>query len=203
MKGLASKLLMKTITAWLTLTVCVVTQASAGEVLKIRSMADRADDFKKTIQFQEKLVQREKHEQVCVDWEKLAAPKSMAGWKVTAQMKEELPSYTVYSWVFNRADDYVDVNVNVYPVEKNSAQSDFIDIANSTSMREIRYVVGPDNLGTVSAISKSKLNKSVFWIFRNTLIQVTNRANDFDVLPLAYWLQKQAETHVFPIKNEK
>lgn len=194
---------MKNKIAWLVLVFCAVTQASFGEAFKIRSMDDRADDFKKTIQFQEKLVQREKHEQVCVDWELLAVPESMAGWKVTAQMKEELPSYTIYSWVFNRADDYVDVNVNVYPTAKNNAPSDFIDIANSTSMREIRYVVGPDNLGTVSAISKSKLNKSVFWIFRNTLIQVTNRANDFDVLPLAHWLQKQAETHVFPIKNEK
>lgn len=65
---------MKNKIAWLVLALCAVTQASFGEAFKTRSMADRADDFKKTIQFQEKLVQREQHEQVCVDWEKLAAP---------------------------------------------------------------------------------------------------------------------------------
>lgn len=173
-----------------------------GATMQIPTMADRAEEFKKSIQFQEKIAKKEKAEQVCVDWDKLAAPEAMAGWKVTDQIKEDLPSYTAYSWVFNRADDYVVVNVKVYPTAKNTAPSDFIDIANATSMQNIPYVAGPDELGTVSAISKSKLNKSVFWFFRNTLIRVSNKANDFDVLPLAHWLQKQAEVHLLPIKKE-
>lgn len=195
---------MKNKTAWLALTLCIFTQASAGEILRVGAMADRVADFKKTAQFQEKLVQREKHEQVCFDWGTLALPDLLAGWKEVRRVKDSSGDMIYYRLVFNREkDDYMTIDVTVMSPENNLASKEFLEVANATTMSEMSYMAGPDDLGTVSAISKTKQNRSVIWFFRNLFFKISNEANTFDALPLAHWLQKQAEMHIFPIKNEK
>jgi len=73
----------------------------------------------------------------------------------------------------------------------------FLIEASSTSMVYIPYIRGPENLGTISAMSpKSESPKKVlFWIYRNILVKMTvSNMSDDQVYEIARWIQNDIET---------
>lgn len=180
-----------------------VLQLAHGGNMSLKTMDQRLDQFKIELNFQEKIACKEKPEYVSVAWDLLPVPDVLAGWKETSRSKDSVESDTYIGWSFEKGKAHVSIDVIEMPPASIKAQTEFLDVANSTSKSELNYQAGPEDLGTVAAVTKGKSSKSVMWIFRNIFFKISNDADGFDPLPLAYWLQKQAETHVFPIKNEK
>lgn len=181
----------------------VLTSMAQGGTMQIKTRADQIEDFKKSVNFTERLKSNEKNEKICVDWEKLEAPPLLAGWKEISRAKDIVDGVEYYSWGFNKADKYIAIFITISPPDHNSSPDEFLKILAASSMREMPYTVGPAELGTLSAVSTIKPLSNVFWFYRNALLRIDSQDSGIDPIPLALWLQKQAEQHVFPIKNEK
>lgn len=173
-------------------------QAAAVGAL-VSTHLEQIENFKNSVNFSERLKSNDKNEKVCVDWEKLGAPALLAGWKEISRAKDVIDGVEYYSWGFNKADKYIAIFIRISPPDHNSSPDEFLNIFAASSMRELPYTVGPVTLGTLSAVSTIKPLSNVFWFYRNALLRIDSQDTGVDPLPLAFWLQKQAETHVCPI----
>lgn len=174
-----------------------------GGNLPLKTMDQRLDQFKIELNFQEKLAIKEKPEYVSLAWDLLPVPEVLAGWRETSRSKESVENATYFGLSFEKDRNRVSIDIIEMPPSSMHAQTEFLDVVNSTSKSELNYQAGPENLGTVSAVTTGKSNKSVMWIYRNMFFKISTDTEGFDPLLLAYWMQKQAEMHVFKIKDEK
>ena len=187
----------------LVLMATVVLELAHGGDMSLKTMDQRLDQFKIELNFQGKIASKEKPEYVSVAWDLLPVPDELAGWKETSRSKDRVESDTYIGWSFEKCKTHVSIDIIEMPPASTKAQTEFLDVANSTSKSELNYQAGPEDLGTVAAVTKGKLSKSVMWIYRNIFFKISTDTEGFDPLPLAYWMQKQAEMHVFKIKDEK
>ncbi len=167
--------------------------------MEFKTHANQIEDFKKLVNFDGRLKANDKNEMVCVEWQKIKAPELLAGWKEISREKDVVDGVEYYSWGFNKADKYIAIFIRISPPDHNSSPDEFLNIFEASSLRELPYTVGPVTLGTLSAVSTIKPLSNVFWFYRNALLRIDSQDTGVDPLPLAFWLQKQAETHVCPI----
>jgi hypothetical protein len=162
---------------------------------------NRIVDFKKTINFDQKILVEEKRFFVKTDWRNLVKSAGLVEWKIVNQNKSISPAgrtkgFYEYDFQLSKSDQVIFIKITD-ALKPNAAQDVFLRRLNETSMPEIFHKATTELIGTVSVEESNTAEKlnSYIWIYKNICFEVSSK-NVSDLLAHVKAIQRHAETNL-------
>lgn len=100
------------------------------------------------------------------------------------------------NWVLSMGEENISIEVFVSSAGPDLARQHLLEIASNTTMMEIPFIKGPEDLGHLAIQEIDPQPQYFVWIFHNICFKIMQDNNTIDVLSLARWIQKYADGHV-------
>jgi hypothetical protein len=162
---------------------------------------NRIADFKKTINFDQKVLAEEKRFFVKTGWQNLVKSAGLAEWKIVNQNQSTSPAgrtkgFYEYDFQLSKNDQVIFIKITD-ALKAGAAQDVFLRRLNETSMPEIFHKASAELIGTVS-VEESNLAQrlhSYIWIYKNICFEVSSK-NVSDLLAHVKAIQRHAESNL-------
>jgi hypothetical protein len=162
---------------------------------------NRIVDFKKTINFDQKILVEEKRFFVKTDWQNFLKSAGLVDWKIINQNKSISPAgrtkgFYEYDFQLSKNDQLIFIKI-IDALKPSAAQDVFLRRLNETSMPEIFHKASAELIGTVSVEESNPAEKlnSYIWIYKNIFFEVSSK-NVSDLLAHIKAIQRHAETNL-------
>ncbi len=136
-------------------------------------------------------------EGVVFDWTQWnSLPAAGPGWTLIYTGLQHQPPSASRKFDFRRDQEELSLEVFVSGDGSLSAWQHLREIGTNTAMASSPYKRGPGNLGDLSLVPRSGPANSIAWAYRNVCFHLEIAHSPFDLMALAYALQKQAALHL-------
>jgi hypothetical protein len=163
--------------------------------------------FKRAVDFDARLEKQRKDEFIDLNFENFPKPPMLVDWvEDQRDINSEIEiGGSNLSWRFEKQKASITIGLVSFAPKSHSAGIEFLRRADATTMVDLPWLRGPNDLGTVSAIGGRNGTPPdfIFWFYENIFAEIsTTSPSGVSVLELAKWLQRCFEDNKKPIKNK-